>query len=88
MRAGYNEALAMLGYVLGMVAASVLIGWARESGRESLSEALLMCSVLFEIAFLFGMVRLLFRGLRWGGRVFTRRWRTTAPQDSSGSPGR
>lgn len=77
----------MLGYALGMAAASVLIGWARESGRESLSEVLLMCSLLFEIAFLFGLVRFLLRGLRWGGRVFAHRWRTRVSQDPPGSSG-
>ncbi|MDP9864172.1 MULTISPECIES: hypothetical protein [Streptosporangium] len=87
MRTGYNEALAMLGYLLGVVASSVLVGWAHESDRESLSEVLLMCSLLFEIAFLFGSVRLLFRGLRSGGRFLARRWRTTASQDLPGSPG-
>ncbi|GAA3079625.1 hypothetical protein GCM10017600_04670 [Streptosporangium carneum] len=88
MRTGYNEALAMLGYLLGAVASSVLVEWAHEGGRESLGEVLLMCSLLFEVAFLFGVVRLLFRGVRWGGRVFARRGRTTTPQDPPGSPGR
>jgi F0F1-type ATP synthase membrane subunit c/vacuolar-type H+-ATPase subunit K len=87
MRAGYNEALAMLGYVLGMAATSVLIEWARESDRESLTEVLLICSVLFEVAFLFGLVRLLLRGLRWAGRLFARRRRLTVSQDPPGFPG-
>lgn len=73
----------MLGYVLGMVVTPVLVEWARESGREPLGEVLLMCSLLFAIAFFFGVVRLLFRGLRWGGRLFVHRQR-----DSSKSPGR
>lgn len=77
----------MLGYVLGMVASSVLIEWAHESDRESLSEVLLMCSLLFEVAFLFGLVRLLFRGLRSGGRFLARRWRATGSQASPRSPG-
>ncbi|GAA4182561.1 hypothetical protein GCM10022252_08630 [Streptosporangium oxazolinicum] len=80
MRAGYSEALAMLGYVLGMAVTPVLVEWARESDRELLGEVLLMCSLLFEIAFLFGVVRLLLRGLRWGGRLFARRRRTVAPE--------
>ncbi|GAT69078.1 hypothetical protein PS9374_04745 [Planomonospora sphaerica] len=88
MRTGYNEALALLGYVLGMVATSVLAEWARESGGESLSEVLLMCSLLFEVAFLFGLVRFFFQGLRWGGRLFARRWRTAASQAGPVSPGR
>lgn len=78
----------MLGYVLGMVVTPVLVEWARESDRESLGEVLFMCSLLFEIAFLFGVVRLLFRGLRWGGRLFARRWRTVAPETGGKGGGR
>jgi hypothetical protein len=77
----------MLGCVLGMIVSSVLDGWARASDQDSLSDVLLMCSLLFEVALLFGLVRLLFSGLRWGGRVFTRRRRVTVPQDPPGSPG-
>ncbi|GAA3419297.1 hypothetical protein [Streptosporangium vulgare] len=87
MRAGYSEALAMLGYVLGMVVTPVLVEWARESGREPLAEVLLVCSLTFAIALLFGVVRLLVRGLRWGGRRFTPRRRTVAPERPSESPG-
>lgn len=76
----------MLGYVLGMIATSVLIEWARESGRESLGEVLFMCSAVFQIAFVFGVVRLLLRGLRWGAGFFVRRSRT-APQNLSEPPG-
>ncbi|OUC95135.1 hypothetical protein CA984_19880 [Streptosporangium minutum] len=76
----------MLGYVLGMAASSLLIEWAHKSDRESLSEVLRMCSLLFEVAFLFGLVRLLFCGLRSGGRFLMRRWRATDSQASPGSP--
>ncbi|GGL33833.1 hypothetical protein GCM10014719_38810 [Planomonospora parontospora subsp. antibiotica] len=86
MRTGYNALSAMLGYVLGMFVTSVLAGWARGGGGESLSEVLLMCSLLFEIAFLFGLVRFFFRGLRWGGRRFARRRRMTAPQGPGPRP--
>ncbi|WP_084966017.1 hypothetical protein [Thermoactinospora rubra] len=86
MRAGYGEAMAMLGYVLGMAAASVLMGWARESDREALGEVLFMCFVLLEVAFVFGVIRLLLRGLRWSGRLFALRRRATTPQQNpSGS---
>ncbi|MFF3445205.1 hypothetical protein [Streptosporangium sp. NPDC002721] len=87
MRAGYSEALAMLGYVLGMVITPVLVEWARDSGRESLGEVLFMCSQLFGIALLFGVIRLLLRGLWWSGRFFARRWRVAAAGDPAKSPG-
>lgn len=77
----------MLGYVLGMAVTPVLAGWVRESGGQSLSEVLFMCSLLFEIAFLFWVIRLLLRGVRWSGRFFMNHWRTTTPQAPSGSPG-
>ncbi|GAA0826471.1 hypothetical protein ACFQVD_27910 [Streptosporangium amethystogenes subsp. fukuiense] len=62
MRAGYNEALAMLGYLLGTIAATVLGEWAGENHR--LGEAMTVSALLFQLAFLFGLVRLVLRGVR------------------------
>ncbi len=61
----------MLGYVLGVIATSLLAEWARESGRELLGDLLNMCSALFQIAFVFGVLRLLLRGSR--RMIFSRR---------------
>jgi hypothetical protein len=80
MRAGYNEALATLGYVLGMVATSLPVGW---PDGEAVNEVRFTCSLLFEVAFLLGLVRFFFRGLRWGGRVFVRRWRMAVTPEPS-----
>ncbi|RBQ21107.1 hypothetical protein DP939_08660 [Spongiactinospora rosea] len=82
MRAGHSEGLTMLGHALGVVVASVLGEWARESGRESLGDVMVICSVLFQVAFFFGVVRLLSRAMRWSGGLFVRR-RRTAPRRSS-----
>ncbi|MGI5485564.1 hypothetical protein [Microtetraspora malaysiensis] len=77
MRAAYGEALVMLGYVLGIVITPVVGGWASEwVGGKLLNETMLMCALLFEVAFLFGLARLLFRGARWLVRTSARRWQT------------
>ncbi|WP_433371851.1 hypothetical protein [Streptosporangium sp. CA-115845] len=72
MRSGYNEALAMLGYVLGALAATMLGQWAYESHRESLGEAMTVSGLLCQLAFFFGLVRLAFRGLRRLARTSAR----------------
>ncbi|MEU8244932.1 hypothetical protein [Nonomuraea sp. NPDC048916] len=76
MRAGYSEALAMLGYVLGMVVTPVVGSWANR-WDVAVGDTLLMCSLLFELAFFFGLVRLLFRGARWLVHAPERRRRRT-----------
>jgi hypothetical protein len=70
----------MLGYVLGMVATSTPAGW---PDGDSANAIRFMCSMLFQVAFLLGSARFLFRGLRWGGRVFVRRWRMAVTPEPS-----
>ncbi|MGI5288081.1 hypothetical protein ACQEVF_32730 [Nonomuraea polychroma] len=73
MRGGHSEPLAMLGYVVGMLTTSIAVQWAAAvSGGALLSELLFMCEALFSIAFLFGLVRLLLRAVRWLVRASVR----------------
>ncbi|GAA0399967.1 hypothetical protein GCM10009530_59710 [Microbispora corallina] len=84
MRAAYNEALVMLGYVLGMIITPVVGGWASEwVGGKLLNETMFMCALLFQVAFLFGLARLLFRGARWLVRTSARRWQMPKAQEPS-----
>ncbi|MER5622763.1 hypothetical protein ABT061_17160 [Streptosporangium sp. NPDC002544] len=64
MRSGHSTALAMLGYVLGALAATVLGQWAYQNHQELLGETMIMSALLCRLAFLFGLVRLAFRGVR------------------------
>ncbi|MFI0421038.1 hypothetical protein [Spongiactinospora sp. 9N601] len=88
MRAGHSETLTMFGHVLGMIVTSVLIEWARENDRESLGDVMVVCSVLFQVAFFFGLVRLALRAMRWSGGLLVRRRQHTAPRRSSEPSGR
>ncbi|MGC5013441.1 hypothetical protein ACLQ2R_22000 [Streptosporangium sp. DT93] len=83
MRTGYGEASVMFGYVLGAVVTTGFQEWARGSDRALLAEVLFVCSQLFMMAFLFGVVRFLFRGLRWAGRLPARRRRAATPESPS-----
>ncbi|MEU6432554.1 hypothetical protein ABZ860_42170 [Microbispora sp. NPDC046973] len=77
MRTAYQEALVMIGYVLGMVVTPVVGKWASgRVGGRLLDEAMLTCTALFEVAFLFGLARLLFRGSRRLAGASARRRRT------------
>ncbi|MEU8177656.1 hypothetical protein AB0C14_32695 [Microbispora hainanensis] len=74
MRAAYQEALVMIGYALGMVITPVVREWT--SGRIGggfLDEVMVMCALMFEVAFLLGLARLLFRGSRRLVRAVGRR---------------
>ncbi|MEV7801915.1 hypothetical protein AB0O28_03080 [Microbispora sp. NPDC088329] len=84
MRAAYNEALVMAGYVLGMVITSVVGDWARDwAGGKLLNETMLMCALLFQVAFLFGLARLLFRGSRRLVGATARWWQTRKAHELS-----
>ncbi|WP_157545657.1 hypothetical protein [Microtetraspora fusca] len=84
MRAAYNEALMMIGYVLGVVITPVVGDWASDwVGGKLLNETMLMCALLFQVAFLFGLARLLFRGSRWLVRTSARCWQTWKAQELS-----
>ncbi|XVQ83925.1 hypothetical protein ACQP2K_34655 [Microbispora siamensis] len=77
MRAAYQEAMVMIGYVLGVVITPLVGDWASgRIGGRLLDETMLMCTVLFEVAFLFGLARLLFRGSRRLVRASAGRRRT------------
>ncbi|RVX43595.1 hypothetical protein EDD27_6286 [Nonomuraea polychroma] len=63
----------MLGYVVGMLITPIAGQWAAAVGDGALlSELLFMCEALFSIAFLFGLVRLLLRAVRWLVRASVR----------------
>ncbi|WP_432865372.1 hypothetical protein [Microbispora rosea] len=74
MRAARREALVMIGYALGMVVTPVVHDWTSgRIGGRLLDESMLICALMFEVAFLFGLARLLFRGSRRLVRVVGRR---------------
>lgn len=70
MRTGQNEALAMLGYLLGALVAPVLGEWA--GGNHRLGETMTIFALMFQMAFLFGLVRLVLQGVRFLSRTSAR----------------
>ncbi|GAB3160431.1 hypothetical protein GCM10027161_68450 [Microbispora hainanensis] len=64
----------MIGYALGMVITPVVRDWTSgRIGGRLLDEVMLMCTLMFEVAFLFGLARLLFRRSRRLVRAVGRR---------------
>ncbi|MEV0613690.1 hypothetical protein AB0I81_10245 [Nonomuraea sp. NPDC050404] len=63
---GHSEPLVMLGYLVGMTVTPFVRQLAYSvSDSAVLGQFLVMCEVLFPVAFLIGLAGLLFRAGRW-----------------------
>lgn len=77
MRGGYDEPLAMLGYLVGMLTTPMA---AHLVGSDTLMRGVLaVCGELFAIAFVFGLVHYLLRGIRRLARAVRPRQPETSP---------
>ena len=71
MRGGYGEPLAMLGYVVGLLITPLVGEWVVSAGVGGpVREVLHMCEVLFSVALLISLVRVVRRIVRAGRHAF------------------